>query len=136
MGDWGKIREELAQMPPELARKIYDKMLADLTEKQKPNMRLDDVLGARRRGARRIHVRIKVHKLGQLLGLAVPANESYWLADRLKKGTDEARRHGPGEASARRTRAARRRLQGSRARLPPAARAGARRSPTKACATS
>ena len=31
-GDWGKIREQLAGMPPDLARRIYDKMLADLTE--------------------------------------------------------------------------------------------------------
>ena len=85
-GDWGKIREQLAQMPPELARKIYDKMLGDLTEKPKPNMRLDDVLGL----ADAVPGEFtwdQVHKLGQLLGLAVPANESYWLSDRLKKGT-------------------------------------------------
>jgi len=85
-GDWGKIREQLAQMPPELARKIYDKMLADLTEKQKPNVRLDDVLGLADAVPGEF-TRDEVHKLGQLLGLAVPANESYWLSDRLKKGT-------------------------------------------------
>jgi hypothetical protein len=87
-GDWGKIREELAQMPPDLARKIYDKMLADLTEKQKPNMRLDDVMGV----ADAVPGEFtwdQVHKIGQLLGLAVPANESYWLSDRMKKGTDK-----------------------------------------------
>jgi len=87
-GDWGKIREQLGQMPPDLARRIYDKMLTDLTEKQKPNVRLDDVLGL----ADAVPGEFtgdQVHRLGQLLGLAVPANESYWLSDRLKKGTDK-----------------------------------------------
>ena len=44
-GEWAKVREELAAMPPDLARKIYEKMLGDLVEKQKPNVKLDDVLG-------------------------------------------------------------------------------------------
>ncbi len=85
-GDWKKIREELAQMPPELARKIFDKMLADLTEKAKPNMRLDDVLGL----ADAVPGEFtgdELHKIGQLLGLTVPTNETYWLSDRLRKGT-------------------------------------------------
>jgi DNA-binding MarR family transcriptional regulator len=38
-GDWVKVREELAQMPPELARKIYDKILADLTERELATIR-------------------------------------------------------------------------------------------------
>ncbi len=88
MGDWGQIRAELARMPPELARKIYDKMLADLTENRKPNVRLDDSLslvdavpGEFTDG--------ELRKLGQLLSLVVPANETYWLADRLRKGTEK-----------------------------------------------
>ena len=85
-GDWGKIREELAQMPPDLARKIFDKMLADLTEKQKPNLRLDDVLGLADAVPGEFTAD-NLRKLGQLLGLAVPTNESYWVADRLQKGT-------------------------------------------------
>ena len=52
-GDWAKIREALAGMPPDLARRIYDKMLADLTEKQKPNVRLDEGSCAASCGARR-----------------------------------------------------------------------------------
>jgi hypothetical protein len=88
MADWGKIREDLAQMPPELARKIYDKMLADLTEKQKPNVRLDDVLGLGDAVPSELTAD-NLRRLGQLLGLAVPANESYWLADRLKKGSEK-----------------------------------------------
>ena len=28
-------------------------------------------------------------KLGQLLGLSVPPNESFWIADRLGKGTNK-----------------------------------------------
>ena len=86
--DWEKIRTELAQMPPELARKIYDKILADLTEKQKPNARLDDVLGLADAVPGEFTAD-ELRKLGQLLGLTIPANESYWLADRLKKGTDK-----------------------------------------------
>ena len=88
MGDWKKIRETLAGMPPDLARKVYDKMLTDLTEKQKPNVRLDDVLAI----ADAVPGEFtwdQVHRIGQLLGLAVPANESYWLSDRLKKGTEK-----------------------------------------------
>ena len=64
-------------------------MLADLTEKQKPNIRLDDVLATRRRRPRRVHRATKCIALGQLLGLSVPATESYWLADRLAKGTEK-----------------------------------------------
>ena len=85
-GDWSKVREELAQMPPDLARKIYDKMLADLTERQKPNMQLEDVLGL----ADAVPGEFtgdNLHKLGQMLGVAVPPSESFWLVDRLQKGT-------------------------------------------------
>ena len=85
-GDWGKIREELTQMPPELARKIYDKLLADLTEKQKPNVRLEDVLGLADAVPGEF-TNDNVRKLGQLLGVAVPLSESFWLVDRLQKGT-------------------------------------------------
>jgi len=85
-GDWGKIREELAQMPPDLARKIYDKMLADLTEKPKPNVRLDDVLALTEAVPGEFNAQ-EQRRIGQLLGLVVPVNESYWLADRLKNGT-------------------------------------------------
>jgi hypothetical protein len=88
IGDWGKIREELSQMPPDLARKIYDKILADLTEKQKSNVRLDDVLGLAD-AVPGDFTGDELRKLGQVLGLTVPANESYWLSDRLKKGSDK-----------------------------------------------
>ena len=87
-GDWAKIREELAQMPPDLARQ-------DLRQDARRSHREAEAQHAarrrarpRRRRARRIH-RGQLRKLGQLLGLAVPANESYWLADRLQKGTDK-----------------------------------------------
>jgi len=87
-GDWVKIREELAQpqMPAELARKIYDKMLTDLTEKQKPGVQLDDVLGLADAVPGEFTGE-ELRRLGQLLGLTVAVNESYWLSDRLKKGT-------------------------------------------------
>jgi hypothetical protein len=86
-GDWSRIREELAQMPPELARKIYDKVLADLTEKR-PNVRLEDVLGLADAVPGEF-TNDNLRKLGQLLGVAVPVSESYWLVDRLQKGTSK-----------------------------------------------
>ncbi len=86
MGEWAKVREELAQMPPDLARKIFDKMLTDLTEKAKPNMRLDDVVGLSE-AVPGDFTGDELRRLGQLFGLAVPANETYWLSDRLRKGT-------------------------------------------------
>ena len=85
-GDWNQVREELAQMPPDFARKIYDKMLADLTERQKPNMQVEDVFGL----ADAVPGEFtgdNLHKLGQMLSVAVPAGETFWLVDRLQKGT-------------------------------------------------
>ncbi|MHA3774132.1 hypothetical protein ACXR0O_21595 [Verrucomicrobiota bacterium sgz303538] len=87
-GDWTRIRFELEAMPPDLARKIYDKILADLTERQKPNVRLDDVQ-ALADAAPDEFTWDQIHRLGQLFGLVVPVNESYWLADRLKRGTEK-----------------------------------------------
>lgn len=87
-GDWTRIRIELEAMPPDLARKIYDKILADLTERQKPNVRLDDLL-ALADAAPDEFTWDQIHRLGQLFGLVVPVNESYWLADRLKRGTEK-----------------------------------------------
>ena len=34
-GDWARLRAELANMPADLARKIYDKILADLTPQKR-----------------------------------------------------------------------------------------------------
>ncbi|WP_174770038.1 hypothetical protein [Brevifollis gellanilyticus] len=85
-GDWAKVRDELTQMPPELARKIFDKMLSDLTENRKPNTKLEDVLGI----ADAVPGELtgdNLRRLGQLMSVAVPLSESYWLVDRLKKGT-------------------------------------------------
>lgn len=87
-GDWVKVREELGQMPPDLARKIYDKILADLTERQKPNMRLEDVLGLAD-AVPGDFTSDNLRKLGQMLGIAVPLTESYWLVERLQKGTEK-----------------------------------------------
>ncbi|HSI13711.1 MAG TPA: hypothetical protein VK961_16825, partial [Chthoniobacter sp.] len=96
-GDWNQVREELAQMPADFARKIYDKMLADLTERQKPNMQVEDVLGL----ADAVPGEFtgdNLRRLGQMLGVAVPAGETFWLVDRLQKstgtlgGNDPARR--------------------------------------------
>jgi hypothetical protein len=87
LGDWAKIGAELKAMPGEYGRKVYDKMLADLTESKKVNVRLDDAMAIIDL-APGDFTNDEVHRLGQLLGLTVPVNESYWLADRLAKGTE------------------------------------------------
>ncbi|RYD64572.1 MAG: hypothetical protein EOP84_32620, partial [Verrucomicrobiaceae bacterium] len=94
--DWMNVRAEFAMMPPDLARRIYEKMLADLTEKQKPGVRLDDVL-AIADAAPQEFTSDQVRRLGQLLGLVVPLNESYWLAERLKRGTEKLGGSDPGK---------------------------------------
>jgi hypothetical protein len=85
-GDWKAVGTELAGMPPELSKKIYEKMLADLTGSQKPNMQIDDILGLAD-AAPGEFTSGQLQRLGQLLNAAVPARESYWLVDRLNKGT-------------------------------------------------
>jgi hypothetical protein len=88
LGDWAKIRAELTAMPGDYGRKVYDKMLLDLTESKKVNIRLDDAIAIVDL-APGTYTPDEVHRLGQLLGLTVPVNESYWLADRLSKGTEK-----------------------------------------------
>ncbi len=85
-GDWAKIGEELKQMPPDLSVKIYNKMLADLTENRKPVVRLDDIIALSDVSPTELN-NDNIRRLGQLLGVAVPMSESFWLVDRLQKGT-------------------------------------------------
>jgi hypothetical protein len=85
-GDWNRLREELAQMPNDLDRKLYDKVLADLSQNQRPNMQLEDVLGLADAVPGEF-TSDNLRKLGQLIKVAVPVGESYWLVDRLKKGS-------------------------------------------------
>ena len=87
-GDWVKLGEELKQMPPDLAVKIYNKMLADLTENRKPVVRLEDIVGLSDASPAELN-NDNVRRLGQLLGVAVPVSESFWLVDRFQKGTDK-----------------------------------------------
>jgi hypothetical protein len=95
-GDWAGVGEALKQMPPDLAAKIYSKMLTDLAENRKPVLRLDDIVGLSDAAPTELtndHVR----RLGQLLGIAVPMNESFWLVDRLQKGTGQFGGTDPGK---------------------------------------
>ena len=122
-------------MPPDLARKIYDKILADLTEKQKPNVRLEDVLGLADAAPGEL-TNDNVRKLGQLLGVAVPVSESYLARGSFAKGHRQTWRHRSGEAVARGARAHCGWFQGSGAHVSAAECGSWRKSPTKACATS
>ena len=85
-GDWAKLGEELKAMPQDLAVKIYNKMLADLTENRKPVVRLDDIIALSDASPTELN-NDNIRRLGQLLGVAVPMSESFWLVDRLQKGT-------------------------------------------------
>ena len=85
-GDWAKLGEELKAMPQDLAVKIYNKMLVDLTENRKPVVRLDDIIALSDVSPTELN-NDNIRRLGQLLGVAVPMSESFWLVDRLQKGT-------------------------------------------------
>lgn len=87
-GDWAKVGVELKQMPPNLAVQIYNKMLADLTENRKPVVRLDDIVGLSEAAPTELN-NDNVRRLGQLLGIAVPMSEVFWLTDRFQKGTGQ-----------------------------------------------
>ncbi len=86
-GDWGGVRKELSTMPDDFAVKVYNKMLEDLTSNRKPVIQLEDVMGIADAAPEGI-TGDNVRRLGQLLGIAVPVSESYWLVDRLQKGSD------------------------------------------------
>ncbi|MCX6856749.1 MAG: hypothetical protein NTV80_17810 [Verrucomicrobia bacterium] len=87
-GDWAKVGQELKLMPPELAVQIYNKMLSDLTENRKPAVRLDDIIGLSEAAPAEL-TNDNVRRLGQLLGIAVPMSEIFWLTDRFQKGTGQ-----------------------------------------------
>ena len=88
LGDWGYVRTELAGMPRDLARGIYDKMLADLAERPKGGVRLEDVFSL----ADAVPGELddgELRKLGQMLGQVVSPNEGFWVAERLARGTEQ-----------------------------------------------
>lgn len=86
LGEWAQVRVELGQLPPDLARKIFDKMLGDLTERQKNGMKLDDVLALADALPGELND-AEIRKVGELLANSVPTNETFWLADRMRRGT-------------------------------------------------
>ena len=86
LGDWTQIRAELSQLPPDLSRRIFDKILADLTERQKSGMKLDDILALVDALPGELND-AELRKVGELLSNSVPPTESFWLAERLRRGT-------------------------------------------------
>ena len=86
LGDWAQIRAELGQLPPDLSRRIFDKMLSDLTERQKNGMKLDDILSLVDALPGELND-AELRKVGELLSNSVPASESFWLAERMRRGT-------------------------------------------------
>jgi hypothetical protein len=88
LGDWAQVRAELAALPPELGRGIYDKMLTDLAERPKNGVRLEDVFALADAGPGEL-TDLELRKLGQMLGQVVAPNESFWIAERLTRGTEK-----------------------------------------------
>lgn len=86
LGDWAQVRAELAVLPPDLARGIYDKMLSDLAERPKNGVRLEDVFALSEAVPGEL-TDLELRKLGQMLGQVVSPNESFWVAERLTRGT-------------------------------------------------
>ena len=86
LGDWAQVRVELARLPADLSRRIFDKMLADLTEKQRNGMKLDDILALTDAFPGELND-AELRKVGELLSNSVPPSESFWLAERLRRGT-------------------------------------------------
>ena len=111
LGDWAQIRAELGQLPPELARRIFDKMLADLTERQKSGMKLDDILALVDALPGELND-AELRKVGELLSNSVPASEAFWLAERMRRGTAKLGGKDPAPPSGRGTRAVGGGLQG------------------------
>ena len=107
LGDWMVVRSELAKLPADLSRGIYDKMLSDLAERPKSGVRLEDVFALSDAVAGEL-TDIEIRKLGQMLGQIVPPSESFWVAERLKRGTE----HFGGKDPARRLAAGRLLLAG------------------------
>ena len=87
LGDWAQVRAELAALPPELGRGIYDKILSDLAERPKSGVRIEDVFALADAAPGELND-LELRKIGQMLGQVVAPNESFWIAERLARGTE------------------------------------------------
>ena len=88
LGDWPRVRAELRLLPPDLARRIYDKMLNDLLERRLVALRLDDALALVDAVPGDL-TDDEVRKVGQLLSNVLAPGDAFWLAERLAKGTEQ-----------------------------------------------
>jgi hypothetical protein len=88
LGDWAQVRSELASLPPELGRGIYDKILSDLAERPKNGVRIEDVFALADAAPGEL-TDLELRKIGQMLGQVVSPNESFWIAERMSRGTEK-----------------------------------------------
>ncbi|MGA0134004.1 MAG: hypothetical protein ACO3ND_06595 [Opitutales bacterium] len=95
LGDWAEVRAQLSVLPPQLAREIFDKILSDLAERPKGGLRFDDIF-ALADAAPGALSDVELRKIGQILGQVVPPNESFWIAERLSRGTERLGGKDPG----------------------------------------
>jgi hypothetical protein len=85
-GRWGEVRKTLAEIPPETAAGIYDKILGDLAGRNVPILTLDDCLGLTD-ACPGVLTTDRIRKLGLLFRVAVPKEQKLWLEQALKKGS-------------------------------------------------
>ena len=88
LGDWAQVRSELASLPPELGRGIYDKILSDLAERPKNGVRIEDIFALADAAPGEL-TELELRKIGQMLGQVVSPNESFWIAERMSRGTEK-----------------------------------------------
>jgi hypothetical protein len=83
---WDEVAGTLAKLPGELADKIYNRMLEDLTGRNVPVLTLDDFLGLADACPGEMSSE-RIAKLGLLLRIAVAKEQELWLRRALEKGT-------------------------------------------------
>lgn len=85
-GRWDDVQQTLAMLPDDLADRIYDKMLADLTGQNVPVVTLGDFIGLSDICPSTLH-RNRLRQLGLVLRVAVAKEQEVWLRRALEKGT-------------------------------------------------
>ncbi len=84
-GNWTGIAASLKKMPPELADRVYSKILADLTARREPFMQQEDVIGLIRANPSGWDA-TRLQHLGQLVKVCISPMELPWLEKQLTEG--------------------------------------------------
>jgi hypothetical protein len=85
-GRWEGVRATLAQLPPAAGDALYDRILADLTDRYVPLLALDDFVGLADASPSELTAQ-RIRSLGLVLAAVVPKEQEVWLRNALEKGT-------------------------------------------------